>query len=1339
MHSNGRQNVVDLTADSDSDSDGQKRYTVSNAPYSQPRSNVLSHITSTNWHPAPAARPYPRHVQHAHNAPYTLPTYNYQPNDAISVLPINPRYNVQPTGQGYTGGHYVPISHDGIGDSDDLGQAEKRRRISANEFSNAMRPTFMQTQLPSVHNPPGTMRPELSYNIKLYNQNDPPPQPKQFLGDTVPTKKQTPSYFSGAAKSRAYEEQENIFSDASYATEETQNLPRPTVKPASILRQHSTSTKTTKKLPRPFSEEEEHLVIFLKEVKKITWKEITSEFNKCFPGWPYHTIQSRYSTKINQRDRSQDPAQLKLPPRWAAESVIDWAAVHAENPGPRERCEQPARPPSQATLGYNVASHTPEEDRSSGNEIGTRQQRPRRAPAVNYNVRERIRQFQHGSEVDLFDEMGLEQATDNINAVRSASPEKSQRAPVNASTITDEPIDMALSGNVASLALDPKSLPYISSAQRQALQEPNQDWQWDQISSRAYQGAVLHVDFNTAEWSVVEKLTAKFMTSARGARHTTQRRRLRAILGGLTEPQVKSLGHEIRKRLPLRSRDSIQAFLQDAMVGRISNTPQVLRFTAARVAQTMSSRSKESYTSLIRQRELGTQTRRGWKNTSKPISYQVKNKVMDSLGPSYTWTGASSDIHTVAWSPEGEAFAAGAVAVTDPDSMQYNRPNNLLFGCLADNTIHELAEHTKKREKTAVGVNSTHAMFLSQDPQLYTSVTAVAFSPSGRLMYSGGYDNRLIVWDLKSASSHPELGQKFTHKAEVDMLAVNNQFEGIVATAAQRATDKSIKLLHLDEEDLSNFTKHDFCSEKALVRPDLQIFPQALKFEPQYGRLLLAGFGPSVKDKEDGSSLTTGDLCLWDVETQAQLQIHGSSRNVFDVAFNINRRSMPLFAAGCVAAGSVNRRTRSVLRLYDERYDKYTCPMEIECTALDMNDVVWCPHDEYLIAAGCTDGCVYVWDIRQPDDPLRTLPHGESVMPLEDDVPHEKTDTGIRFLSWGDNATRLYSGSSDGVVRIWDVTRSEEDTFVKDVIKVNSGIMAGSFSPDFTKLMIGEVNGSINILDVGRDDYTMAEATRLRYVPYADTALDLDDVTGSTDHLAAESGIAEGRRLLESRQLQPVPMGSLPIRQVVQGPAYQGPFDSAVDAPYLREQALQFQLSMATEPSSQCAIDTCKDSLTKITIEETGDSGRSTDRIPDELHRQWKAIGTQTGIVPGKTKCTSCSRPARPSPSDNTVLCERCAFACFRCGATNAISPSTKTIICDSCIGIWDIRSLGYECSEQPSLRGKDLDVPPLRRFGREMLEEKIEDEDTSFGDEMNALTDYYFSLAIDRPESPVL
>ena len=330
---------------------------------------------------------------------------------------------------------------------------------------------------------------------------------------------------------------------------------------------------------------------------------------------------------------------------------------------------------------------------------------------------------------------------------------------------------------------------------------------------------------------------------------------------------------------------------------------------------------------------------------SNPLSYQTKNMMMDTLGSTWSWTGASSDIHTVAWSPNGEYFAAGAVAVTDQDSMQYNRPNNLLYGNVTHGVIHELGEHNIKRPKTEKGANSTNAMFETQDPKLYTTVSSVAFSHDGNLMYSAGYDQHVCIWEINQGSSQPTLGRDLVHKAEVDMMAVSQTQYGTVATAAKRNSDNSVKLITFDEDSIGDDSFrpkiHNYNSRKAVNKPGLNILPTALKFEPTYGRLLLAGFGANVR--QDNGLDTTGDLCVWDIETQTDLAVHGSSRNVFDVTFNPYQRHQPFFAIGCVANGNVNRGTRSVIRLYSGFHEpiRYSRQVELECPALDMNDVVW--------------------------------------------------------------------------------------------------------------------------------------------------------------------------------------------------------------------------------------------------------------------------------------------------------------------------------------------------------------------------------------------------------------
>jgi WD40 repeat protein len=1193
-------------------------------------------------------------------------------------------------------------------------------------------------------------------------------------------------YFSGAAF--VEDDMVSVMSDASLTAEDVEEAWRITsTQPVPDIQQPSYMSSTTKpvtiestqlKIPQPtqvripqptkdktpesvpakytsqFSEEEDHLLIFLKEVKKLKWKQITTEFQKYYPSRPYHSIQSRYTTKTNKRDRSKDPAVLKLPPQWAQEASIDWAAVQTDNVGPRDRVRMESSHHDASALSRSrptIIRETTEPEYSSGADSGIRQARPRRAPPVNYDVRKRTRrQGDDLVEIEVSDAFPGGSA-DVDTPMRSRSPADSQLvAPSKAHAVINEPLSMDFDVNDAEIALitDKKAsnsvnqkLPYLRASQRLSIQNTPDDFDWDQVMSREWQGSLLHVDFSPAELAQAERAIAKICQNPTKSRHSTQRRQFRSMLKGLTEAKLLQLTHTMQRRLPARNSHSISAFLRDAQEGRIAEAPHILRHCAARPQRFTSSTQIDSTSHILRQRELGVRSRRGWQTASSALTCQMKDKLTDSLGPLAAWTGASSDIHTLAWSQDGETFAAGAVAVTDADSMQYNRPNNLLFGVLSAGTIHELAEHTMERRRTETGANSSHAMFASQDPKLYTTVTSVAFAPSGRLMYSAGYDESVCVWDLDQAFSQPSLASKFRHKAEVEMMVANPVHDGILATAAKRTSGAAVKLITLDEEYPTKINQSNFHSSKAISRSDLKILPQALRFEPSGGNHLLAGFGATV---QDAGFDTTGDLCFWDIRTETQLPIHGSGKNVFDVVFNPNQRHMPRFAAGCVAGGNVNRGTRSVIRLYDQRAsEKFGCPLEIECRALDMNDVTWSSQDEHLIAAGCTDGRVYVWDLRNSGQPMKTLAHGPSLMPLQDGIPHERTDMGIRFLSWGENATRLYSGSSDGVVKVWDVHRSEEDTFIKDIIALDSGIMAGAFSPDYSKLLLGEVNGSVNILEVGRDDCAVKDTQKLRYVPFKS---DDDSIAGDKIEVAPvhESGVAEGDHLLQSEQLQLAPTGNLPIMQVVQGPNYAGPFDQSVDAPYLREQALKFQLDMMSQPGPQCDLSNCRDNIVKVTSEEIGDSGRSVDRIPDELRRQWMAIDATTCIMPGKSKCTHCGRPARPSLSNNgnedAAKCERCSFECFRCHAVNHIDHATEKVICDSCAGVWEIGALGYECVEQPLMRGTKLDVPSLRRFGWDLLEEKMDEQDTTYGDdELNALTDYYFSLAIDRPESPPL
>ncbi|KAH0558332.1 hypothetical protein GP486_005011 [Trichoglossum hirsutum] len=95
---------------------------------------------------------------------------------------------------------------------------------------------------------------------------------------------------------------------------------------------------------------------------------------------------------------------------------------------------------------------------------------------------------------------------------------------------------------------------------------------------------------------------------------------------------------------------------------------------------------------------------------------------------------------------------------------------------------------------------------------------------------------------------------------------------------------------------------------------------------------------------------------------------------------------------------------------------------------------------------------------------LTSVPIAEPIVPLPEDEPREKTDTGVRFTQWGPTSDRLYTGSSDGMLKSWNVKRATEDALVADVANIRSVVMSGAFSPDHSRLLVGDGKGSIHIL-----------------------------------------------------------------------------------------------------------------------------------------------------------------------------------------------------------------------------------------------------------------------------------
>jgi WD40 repeat protein len=560
---------------------------------------------------------------------------------------------------------------------------------------------------------------------------------------------------------------------------------------------------------------------------------------------------------------------------------------------------------------------------------------------------------------------------------------------------------------------------------------------------------------------------------------------------------------------------------------------------------------------ILRSREMGNTARRNWSSTARmAIPDELQNHVLDTLGPRRYFHGASRDVTCVAWAPDGNKFAAGAIAIDDERSMQYNRPNNLLLGDMDKNSLQELPEHHVARPTVSDShnVNSLQAMQETQDPRLFKTVAAVDFSRDSKALYSAGGDGVVRMYNASSGKCLASAKQK----AEVALLTSNSH--GLLASGTHCSDDGSISVMRCHSDRLEAFCQ--LGPTRANVESSLPIFPSSLKWGAgKYSHLLLAGF---ASDSYDEDRLAAGEIFLWDSTADQKIDLP-AARNVFDVAWNpFPSSGASLFAVAGARAGKINR---SSIQCFAPDQGRAKCVIEWDCPAFDINDVVYCPHDDNLIAAGATDGKVYVWDKRtagRDQSPLHILAHGPTKNVLDHDRDVEIADTGVRFLSWSATGNRLYSGSSDGVVKVWNPYCTTQDALVRDVATFNSAVMSGAFSSDYRDLLIGEDAGQLNLLGIDRKERSVRAAKKFDYCPAP--ALTLDKV---------EDRFGLARELVSTGQIEIRPMGALPVKQAVQGPNYQGPFLAPTDE-QLRQLGAELQAASHEQSEARESIFTGK-------------------------------------------------------------------------------------------------------------------------------------------------------------------
>ncbi|RPB01050.1 WD40 repeat-like protein [Choiromyces venosus 120613-1] len=636
--------------------------------------------------------------------------------------------------------------------------------------------------------------------------------------------------------------------------------------------------------------------------------------------------------------------------------------------------------------------------------------------------------------------------------------------PANKSEAVSDTTDVEKLSAIAFLN-NQKNKPYMSKHARNFMRHMGN---WDGFS--AYERTIMHLDFAPNEVDVVFKtLSARFSTDS-----------LASELGDLSSVSRKSWFNVIHTKLNGPNADGFIKFLRRDVVPSIflegrsaadllafledfSDEEIVDKYVELGIKSAEEAAERVSISSPVRRlrREMGYGVRVGRMDLDSSIR-NAKAACMEHLKPHAFITGGSSDIIDICWSPNGRRFALAATTHSD----SYNRPGNLMLGTLDQMDVKLLDGH--KTERPIEDRNPT------LDNQLRSTVTRVAFSNDGCLLYSGGYDHTIKIWETEDGF----LLDSVDLNGEVVDMALSKP-HNVIAGSTMNGWLELFRTDTHGETHIAKFQEKGNLYASTIIWAD-QINPNWLF---------------AVYDMKATKGSVKGMCAVYDASTKKKLStIRPSSGRHFD---------MFLHQESSTLATGVSNFSKSLIRLYSVSQSstgrgsgpKSDLIGTMNSPQKDINVITVSPCARF-VTSSAIDGSTLVWDRRNLWEPLTQLMHEDTLMAVCSDASVNAEDTGTTFAQWCPHDGFLYTGSSDGVVKVWDTKK--EDSLVRTLPALDAQIMSGSFSPDFDKLLIGSASGKATLYSMeGRAGEELVEFTSdmTGIIP------DIDPDDGSVHHL----------------------------------------------------------------------------------------------------------------------------------------------------------------------------------------------------------------------------------------------
>ena len=413
-------------------------------------------------------------------------------------------------------------------------------------------------------------------------------------------------------------------------------------------------------------------------------------------------------------------------------------------------------------------------------------------------------------------------------------------------------------------------------------------------------------------------------------------------------------------------------------------------------------------------------------------------------------------ITDLSFSPDGKCFAATSkeksliLSIEDGTSLalQNDKPiRSLTFFSIDKNQIasggedgslalwsatdgslvHTFKETHKKRvngitisaDGLIASASSDHDIFLLDAKEKIfidkleghsATVSAVAFSPDGKLVLSSSTKSKGILWDV----SRREKVQTLQGYSSIILSARFSPLGTEILTGSSR---KFAFIWDLDDGELS---KHVLPHKKSI---------RAVGYSP------------------DGSFLITGSddetFAIWDAKTKTQIAVYDEHTEEI-YAVNITEDG------SLIVTGSADHH---VLVWEVKTEKKLKLVLKHKLIHDDEVRAVVISHDNKYILSGTKDGKTFLWDTEKPGK------KGE----LKPELIDTSKET-VRALAFSPDGHHFAHTSSDNTIKLWETATRKELTVLKG--HHQDDIYALAFSPDNQRILSGSKDNTAILWDL---------------------------------------------------------------------------------------------------------------------------------------------------------------------------------------------------------------------------------------------------------------------------------